>query len=360
MKVNSSKELTLGFGIFGYVTAPEVLQIVGLADNLGVRNAWLGDSQIIWREAYTLLGASSVLTKNIILGPGVTNVTTRHLSVIASAMLTLSELSDGRAALGVGSGDSAVRTLGLESASQRVLSERLRTLRTLLAGEEAHDASTGSYQPYRIVYANGEKETARRIPLYLAASGPRSLELAGRVADGVILLVGSTPDAIEAAIDHVEAGADAAGRSLDDVHTVLWTPVSIAGSGQRARDAVRPYVAGNVNVRAPWTNRLTGQERKAIENVRSQYHYRSHMRLTAQHAAAVPDSLVGKVAIAGTVDECSDRLREIAKTRVQQIGAVPAGNTDAQRPLVMEEFTRTVFDRVSAELRGVAHDEAGS
>jgi 5,10-methylenetetrahydromethanopterin reductase len=359
MTQSNSKQLTLGFGIFGYVTGPEVLKVVRLADDLGVSNAWLGDSQNIWRETYTLLGASSVLTRNIILGPGVTNVTTRHVSVIASAMLTLSELSDGRIALGVGRGDSAVRTLGGDRASHRVFSEKLKALQALLAGNHVHETqSVEADRPYRITYARDEREGVRRVPLYLAASGPRSLELAGKIADGVILLVGSTPDAIEAAINYVEAGAGATGRSLDDVHTVLWTPVSIADNTQQALDAVRPHVAGNVNVRAPWTDTLTHHEREAIENVRTQYDYWSHVTLAAHHAAAVPNSLVEKVALAGTVEECRDRLKEIATTRVQQIAAVPAGNTDAERPWIMEEFTRNVFDMVNRELRAAASNTA--
>lgn len=346
----STEPLTLGLGIFGYVPAPEILRIVRLADELGVRNAWIGDSQLLWREAFSLLGACAVQTKSIILGTGVANVTTRHVSVLASTLLTLCELSGDRIAFGAGSGDSSMRTLGLKPVPRRVLAERLATLRALLAGEDVSaGADTDPDHSYGLVYASDEQAGPRKVPIYMAAHGPRTLELSGQIADGVIICVGCTPEAVETAIDQVEAGAHSAGRSLDDIHTVLWAPVSVAENGQEARDAVRVHVAGNVNVHA-FAHEITVEEKDAIEQVRQRYHYRNHMSLAAQHAAVVPDSLVAKGAIAGTVEECRDRVRAIAATRVQQIGAVPWGNTVEDRPRVIEQFTREVFDHVNAEV----------
>ncbi|MEX2210611.1 MAG: LLM class flavin-dependent oxidoreductase [Gaiellaceae bacterium] len=351
--------LTLGLGIFGYVPAPEVVRIVRLADELGVRNAWIGDSQVLWREAYSVLGACAVQTERIVLGPGVSNVTTRHVSVIASALLTLFELSEGRVAAGLGTGDSSMRTLGRKPVSREVLADRIGTLRALLAGAEARETLDDSQDGHSYTLAYGADDAGpASIPIYVAAGTPRSLELAGRIADGVILCVGSTPDSIETAIDHVQAGAEAAGRSLDDIHRVLWTPISVNEDAKAARDAVRVYVAGNVNIHAPSTNRLTEDEKAAIAAVRDQYHYRNHMSVAAGHAASVPDSLVAKVAIAGTVEDCRQRVREIAGTRVQQIGGVPAGATAEDRPRVIEEFTRHVFDAVVPELEGAISRQA--
>ena len=101
-----------GVELYEYLDARTVLEEVQLAEELGYDSVWLGDSQLIWRELYVLLGAAATTTARVALGVGVEPVT-RHLAVTASAIATMQELSRGRAILGVGVGDSAVHTAGL-------------------------------------------------------------------------------------------------------------------------------------------------------------------------------------------------------------------------------------------------------
>ena len=160
---------------------------------------WLGvaDSQSVFREMYVALTIAALNTSRVRLGPLVTNPLTRHLVVTASAISTVDELSAGRAALGIGSGDSAITTIGAPPATVAGLEDAVVTLGRLTAGASV-DRGGRRWQVRR---------SKRRVPIYLAAEGPRTLELAGRVADGVIVGLGLTPDVIRLSLAAIERGA---------------------------------------------------------------------------------------------------------------------------------------------------------
>lgn len=336
-------DVTLGVSLYGTERAPKMVRLVELAEELGYRNVWLGDSQNLWREAYTVLGAAAPRTKRIILGTGVTHISTRHISVLASAFMTLHELAEGRVAVGIGTGDSALRTLGLTPPRRAKLEEGIASLRGLLAGDEIESPDNGFR--YRLHYASRVA-----IPVYVAAGSRRTLELAGRIADGVILGVGPTPELINGAIGCVEAGATAAGRTLDEIDLVLWAPFAVADEAGLARDAVRACVAGLVQLQPP-LRKLNQAERDTIASVQRAYQYENHMKLDAGHGSVVPDSVVETMAIAGTVDDCRDRVREICQTRINQIAVIPFGPSIEDRPWVMRTFAKDIARPVIAELR---------
>src|SRR5919108_2675515 len=123
-----------GIGLWGSLDARTLLDEVRLVERLGYDALWIGDSQLLWREAYVLLGAAAALTSRVRLGIHVTNPVTRHPTVTASAMLTLQEASGGRALVGVGVGSTAVRTLGQQPVSRAELARWVELLRALATG----------------------------------------------------------------------------------------------------------------------------------------------------------------------------------------------------------------------------------
>src|SRR5437764_11180554 len=128
--------MRFGLEIHQYLEANTCLEEAVAAERLGYDAVWFGDSQMIWREAYVLLGAAAARTSEVQLGIGVTNPLTRHIGVTASAMLTLQELCGGRALLGVGSGHTSVATVGAPRATRAQLTAFTADLRRLFAGEE--------------------------------------------------------------------------------------------------------------------------------------------------------------------------------------------------------------------------------
>ncbi|MBI2231945.1 MAG: LLM class flavin-dependent oxidoreductase [Deltaproteobacteria bacterium] len=190
-----------------------------MSEELGFSHIWVGDSHLIWREAYVNMAAIALSTTKVKLGTGVTNPLTRHPSVLASAYATLEEYSPGRMIVGIGLGDSSVETMGIKPSTLANFENSLQQMRELFAGKEA-ELPTGKI--HLLHPCKG------KVPIYIAASGPKMLELSGRIADGIIVLVGVADEYIAHAKEKIAAGARAAGRKLEDINLVLWVPCAVS------------------------------------------------------------------------------------------------------------------------------------
>src|SRR5918911_1923349 len=135
--------MDLSLGLFPTEPPRRLLELIRLAEDLGYHTLYLGDSQMIWREAFSLLGAAALATSRIRLGPGVSNPVTRDPAVLAAAIETLVELAGPRIVLGIGAGDSSLRTLGKQPASLKQLEASIDLIRGLLAGQEGGQPDSG-------------------------------------------------------------------------------------------------------------------------------------------------------------------------------------------------------------------------
>lgn len=326
--------MKMGVGLFPTEPVARMRQLVVRAEDLGYDNVWVGDSQNIWRDSSVTLGAAAPATSRIVLGTGVTNPATRHRSLLASTWASLHELTAGRVALGIGVGDSSLATMGLRPVRLAQLEQSVAELRALFRGEEVVEETSGAR--YRLAYL----EQPIDIPIYIGASGPKILRLAGRIADGVIILVGTDTRFIEAALDSVAQGAREAGRTLDDLHLVLWTTTAIHSDPTTARDLVRAHVA-RTSMR-PLPAEVDPDQRQAIERIRDAYKYYEHMDPRATHANLVPDTLVDLFSLAGTPEECEQRVREIARLGIDQMAIIPYVPQHGDRAETMESFAGIV------------------
>lgn len=308
------RRLQFGVAAFQFEPLPQIIGLVREIEALGYTHAWLGDSQMIWREAFVTLGALGVATRRITLASGVTNPVTRSIAVQASAWSSLAELTGGRVAIGMGLGDSSLETLGRRPARMSDLEHAIMIIRRLILGETADLDGT----PVRLTHAYG---TA--IPVYVAASGPRMIDLAGRLADGAILLVGTDPALIRPAVDRLRRARGMSERSASPIDVVIWAPFSVDRDGARAREHVRAHVARAVLHPMPF--QFAPEDRAAIDVIRRHYDYYSHLAQGAPQAAVVPDRLVEKFAIAGTPEEVLEQVRRLQDVEINQIGLVPHG-----------------------------------
>ncbi len=153
----------LSFSVGIYPTGPvaDVIRLTRLAEDLGFETAWLGDSQCLWREAYVTLGALATSTTRIGLATSVTNPLTRHLTVTASALYSLAELTDGRVLLGIGRGETAVVLAGARRATRDELAGAVRDIRALCLGQSVRIDGVET----RLSYA---ASAPRRIPARLS------------------------------------------------------------------------------------------------------------------------------------------------------------------------------------------------
>jgi 5,10-methylenetetrahydromethanopterin reductase len=319
-----------GVGLFPTEPLPKMIHLAKVAEESGYSHVWVGDSHLIWREAYVNMAAMALSTTKVKLGTGVTNPLTRHPSVLASAYATLEEYSPGRIIVGIGLGDSSVETMGLKPSTLANFEKSLQQMRDLFAGKEAELPSG------KIHLLHPCKE---RVPIYVAASGPKMLELCGRIADGIIILVGVADEYIHHAKEKIAAGAKTAGRKLTDINLVLWVPCAVSESA-RAKDAVKAHVARVVAHPLPYV--LDPNEQKVLEEIHKTYDYYHHMDQQANHAEVIPDWLVDKFAIAGTVAECRTQIDRIKKTGIQQIAIIPYSPPGGSREETIKGFARAM------------------
>ena len=322
---------------------PDVVRQVQLAERLGYDTAWITDSHLVCRELWVTLGACAAATSRIRLGPGVTVPHSRHVSVTASAIATLHDLAPGRTVIGVGTGGSSAQTMGLslaEVGKAATLAQTATSLRRLLHGDSAR-FETGI--DGRLAWL----EAPRAIPIYLAGSGPKMLETAGRLGDGAIVYATVSPDVLRVAIERVAAGARAAGRSLDDLDVALWAPMSIGRDRERARDHARGRVASAC--RHPLPARLSDEDEAAMKRVRESYDAYQHASAASAHRALVSDRLVDLMALAGTPEDVAaqvGRLRAVrGLTRVIAFPQAP-GKGFAAREEILTLFADEVVARL--------------
>ena len=275
------------------------------AEALGYNGVWVADSHSVMRDAYVVLTLLAEKTQRIQLAAGVSPTVTRHPAVLANSWATLQEISGGRAILGIGVGESAVHNLGLRPERLAVLEEKIRVIRGLLRGE------TVEYQGTDIQMAWSDCE----VPIIMACSGPKSLQLGGRVADGVLFQVGSDPAFVRYALDNISQGAEQAGRSLADLKLYMRIACAISTDRDKARDEVKGYVAaaaGTTFTTVPkqYFDPILWQE---LEAFKSNYDYAEHARHDARHKALLTDRIIDAIAIAGTPDDAVPRFQELAK-----------------------------------------------
>ena len=320
--------LQYGVGLFPTEPIPRIVQLGKQAEELGFTHVWIGDSHLIWREAFVNMAAVALNTSRVVIGTGVTNPVTRHPSVLASAYATLDEMAPGRFAVGIGLGDSSLETMGRKQARLADFEEAVAQMRAVIEGGEAALESGN----IRLNFSRN-----RKIPFYVAASGPKMLELSGRVADGVIILMGVDPGALEKAVARIAAGAESAGRKLSDIHLVLWVPCAVS-ERPGAKDAVKAHVARVIAHPLPFS--LDDREQKVLDDIRQAYNYYQHMDQRASQARVIPDWLVDKFAIAGDPDECRAKVEELKGSAVQQVAIIPYDVGGADRGETLRLFAQ--------------------
>jgi 5,10-methylenetetrahydromethanopterin reductase len=304
-------ELGISLGWSHREPADRIISLVQEAETGGIDACWVIDSQLAMRDAFVVLGLLARRTTKIRLGPGVTNLITRHPTVVANSLVTLRSLAPGRVLAGVGAGDSAVYPLGLKPQTVDRLREGIMNLRALVAGETI-DGPTGE------IRLNGVEGSAE--PIFLAASQPRMLELAGAVGDGVIIMGPADPDVQRAQMEHVNRGAEEAGRSAGEVFRDVWVTLAVDGA-EPGVNAVRSWASAQARWMTKWEELPPGLRRfeEEMQQAAETYDFDRHLSVSAQHAAVISDGLAAALAVAGNVEECASRIKQIINVGADRV-----------------------------------------
>lgn len=312
---------------------------ISRADELGFGGVWVADSQSIFRDAFMALTLFSQSTRHMELATGVTNVITRHPAVLAHSFATLDEISGGRAVLGVGVGESAIHTIGQRPSKLKRLEEVIGVIRALMRGEAAEfDGQTlkVSWPP-------------REVPVVMACTGPKSLQLAGRIADGVLFQVGADPALVRYAMKNIGIGAEAAARDPSDVKLYQRLACGVSDDRDAVRSEVRGYAsvaAGTIYSAVPRDD-IPDDLYADLQRMKERYDYQRHGDMNAEHAGLITDRILDAVAIAGTPAEAVPRFRELMELGVENF-VLPIATKQPER------IVTTLAERVLPDLKSPA------
>lgn len=304
----------MDYGIL-YSTAPPdaIREKARLAEDLDLDFLGLLDSQSLFRELYVGLSTVAHETDDIRIGSAVTNPVTRHPVVTASAMASIEELAPGRTYLGIASGDSALHTLGKEPARLSEMAAALNLLGDLFAGEH-HE-----YEGHE-VRLEWLPDGGVDVPRIVAAEGPKTLRLAGRHADGVMIGTGLFPELIADSIEQVNEGAREAGRDPAEVETWIFAKANVADERETAVDEIKMALAASAN--HAFRHTLEGKSvpeeyRDPIRELRKRYVSHEHEQLGETTNRRLPDELgltdylADRFAVVGSPADCRAKLTKI-------------------------------------------------
>jgi 5,10-methylenetetrahydromethanopterin reductase len=321
------------------VDAPgEFCRTVEEVEGLGFGYLWLTDSSLHARNCWSYLTLAATRSSRLRLGTAVTNPVTRHPAITAAAAATVDEISGGRLILGIGAGDRPLLALGYPPSSLATLETAIAGIRRLWRGEELDLQAPG----FTMHGAHLRFPARAGIEVFVSASGPKTLELAGRVADGVILLVGLFPEALGWAVSRVEQGARAAGRPRP--HIAVFAYGAIDEDEPAALEAARSIAAWFPQT-APGICDLAGLPRDLADRVRAGYSG-GEFQEAAAAARVLPDEFVRKVALAGNRQHAAGRIAAALAAGADSVHVFPLG---AERMKTVRAFAEVWRARAGLE-----------
>lgn len=304
------------------------------------------DTQNLAPDPYGQLSLASARTGRLRLGTGVTNPLTRDAAVSATAMMTLQQESGGRAICVIGRGDSSAAHIGIPNATTRQLQTYVDRLRAYMAGETIQRGDTES----ALRWLKGENVPP--VPIDIACTGPKTIQMAVEAGDRISFAVGSAPERIKWAISTATAHLEKVGRDRDSLSIGAFVNLVCDPDEQRAIQIGR-MIAGMVAHFAGMKNapvdHLPPQLRKLAEHMQEQYDMQHHAQEEAQHATEVSDDFVDWFSIVGPPEKCRERLRaiiDLGLDHVYLLGGSPVAYPHGERQAGMIRQTRLFADEV--------------
>ncbi len=331
----------------GVLLIPEPKRTATVArfvEELGLASLVFADSQNLTAEVWGQLMLAASATTRIRLGPGVSNSVTRDPAVTASAALALQVESDGRAVLALGRGDSAVQRVGKSQDTVARFEDYLRMVQAYLRGEAVDRDGFAS----RLEWL--PRVSVPKVPLEVAATGPRVIEAAARHADRICFAVGANPEHLRQAIARARDAAATAGRDPSALRVGAFVNCVIHDDVAVARDALRGAVATFArfsSMRGSPLGELPAPLRRTAEYLRANYDMREHTRSGADHTAGIDDDFVDWFALAGPVERVLPRFVELAQLGLSFVHVIP-GSTGVARDVAAGSLVGLGRDLVPA------------
>jgi 5,10-methylenetetrahydromethanopterin reductase len=328
----------------GFPIAGQTVATARQAEAQGFDGLLLADSQNLVADVYVELALAVAATERLQLGTGNTNPVTRHPSVTASAIASIQSESGGRAVLGIGRGDSSVARIGQPAASVDTLARYLAQVQGYLRGETVD--LDGAPSQIAWIAAAGQP----KVPVDVAATGPRVIAVGARLAERVTFTVGAEVERVRAAAALARAERAAAGLDPETLSLGAYVNVAVHPDVAVARGLVR----GSTAIFARFsslpgfpTSTLPASDRREIEALGAAYDEAHHGLLAAAHSQVLSDEFVDRFAVVGPAEHCRDRLAALFALGLDHIVYTP-GSRDADSALLAETTERFAHEVLPA------------
>lgn len=297
--------------------ASEVVRLAAKAEELGFSHGWAFDSHVLWQEPFVIFAQMLAATERMVVGPMVTNPGTRDATVLASLFATLNDMFEGRTICGIGRGDSALRYIGKSPKTLVEMVEASRIIKALVAGEEVSYEGTDLKIPWI--------EQGWDLPIWMAGYGPKALATVGEHADGFILQL-ADPQILEWTVKAVRQAAEESGRDAASVNICVVAPAYVGDDIGHQRDQLRWFGGMVGNHVHDLVNRY-GADSAAVPQAltdyikaREGYDYSHHGKSGNKSTEFVPDEIVDRFCVVGTVSQHIEKLKLLESLGVDQFG----------------------------------------
>lgn len=319
-------------------TVREAVERAKRAEALGFEAIFFADSQMGNVDPYQVMAMCAVATKKIRFGTAVTNMVYRDPTITANSFATLNEISEGRAIIGLGTGDGPVYSLGRTATKLIDFEKGLRTISDLL-----HDR--GIDVPKSKERAGGNvtlKVGKRPAPIYISAEGPKTLRVAGRTCDGVILGTGFDKQVTAWARQRINEGAKEAGRSLDEIDIMPAGMIVVDDDGESARRRVRSRMANRAHHNFRFTMETVPEgEAAGVKRFMENFDISKPIEERVD-PDFVTNYLLERFTIAGTPAQCIAKVKGLEADGIRRILLTPPNAIYDQ---VMDAWGKRVIAR---------------
>jgi 5,10-methylenetetrahydromethanopterin reductase len=319
-------------------TVQEAVDRARRAEELGFEAIFLADSQMNNVDPFQAMALCAAHTKTLRFGTAVSNIVYRDPSIVANSFATVNEISNGRAIVGLGTGDGPVYSLGRTATRLADFERGLRTIRDLL-----HDRGIDVPDSKERAGGNVKLKAGKRpVPIFISAEGPKTLRVAGRTCDGVIVGTGFDLDVLEWAGARVAEGAKEAGRNPSEIELMPAGMIVVDDNGDLARKRVRSRMANRAHHNFRFTmETVPPHEVAGVKKFMDAFDISKPIEERVD-PDLITDYLLERFTIAGTPDECIAKVKRLEAAGVKRILLTPPTAIYDQ---VMEAWGKRVISR---------------
>jgi 5,10-methylenetetrahydromethanopterin reductase len=355
----------MDFGVLILPKPDRCGQEAKLAEECGFTHVWVGDTQMMAGDVYVCLGLIAHNTKHVKIGTGVAVPGTRIAPVTAHSIATVNQLAPGRVILGIGTGNTAWRAMGMPPRSLGQLREHVRVVRGLLQGREVEYQEGETTRAIRFFHQDYQFINTRdAIPIYIAANAPRAMEVAGEIGDGFITSRTNSLAGWRTAWEQVCGGAERAGKNPSGLYSVILTTACLLRPGEsldspRVQAQVGPWAlvalhglyetaktpeAAPEPLRSLFTAYRTFIEQRGLAKER--YYLTLHeghgLYVRPEEKRFVTPEVVQVTTMTATAEDLREQLHALEDAGVKQVAFVPT-------PDAFVEFVREFGSKVIAK-----------